>query len=116
MTSMLLVTGILVFLVWNVPSECEMFAFWVCIVSRDREFITRNYVDLKALNPTLPLLIRECSGVQPRLWARYGQSVHPIDIRVPLFLGFSSSSLMHHPLFCVWGFLFFPPLSIVEGS
>jgi NADH dehydrogenase (ubiquinone) 1 alpha subcomplex subunit 2 len=70
-----------------------MFAFWVCIVSRDREFIARNYVDLKALNPTLPLLIRECSGVQPRLWARYdygversvpldGLAAHEIDVKL----------------------------------
>ncbi|CAK9881642.1 unnamed protein product [Sphagnum jensenii] len=58
-----------------------------------REFITRNYVDLKALNPTLPLLIRECSGVQPCLWARYdygversvpldGLAAHEIDVKL----------------------------------
>ncbi|XP_024362906.1 NADH dehydrogenase [ubiquinone] 1 alpha subcomplex subunit 2 [Physcomitrium patens] len=33
-----------------------------------RKFIQRNYADLKALNPTMPILIRECSCVQPRLW------------------------------------------------
>jgi hypothetical protein len=47
---------------------------------RDREFITRNYTDLKALNPTLPILIRECSGVQPRLWARYGEYFSTLSI------------------------------------
>ncbi|CAN8011639.1 unnamed protein product [Ixodes pacificus] len=36
-----------------------------------REFITKHYPSLKASNPTLPVLIRECSGVQPKLYARY---------------------------------------------
>lgn len=36
-----------------------------------RQFIEKNYVDLKQLNPTTPILIRECSNVQPKLWARY---------------------------------------------
>jgi NADH dehydrogenase (ubiquinone) 1 alpha subcomplex subunit 2 len=50
-------------------------------------------MDLKALNPTLPILIRECSGVQPRLWARYdygversvpldGLTAHEIDVKL----------------------------------
>ncbi|NWU93247.1 NDUA2 dehydrogenase, partial [Upupa epops] len=36
-----------------------------------REFIEQHYVTLKKANPDFPILIRECSGVQPRLWARY---------------------------------------------
>ncbi|ERN06434.1 hypothetical protein AMTRI_Chr06g169260 [Amborella trichopoda] len=36
-----------------------------------REFVQRNYTDLKTLNPTFPILVRECSGVEPQLWARY---------------------------------------------
>uniref|UniRef100_A0A8C4QU58 NADH dehydrogenase [ubiquinone] 1 alpha subcomplex subunit 2 n=1 Tax=Eptatretus burgeri TaxID=7764 RepID=A0A8C4QU58_EPTBU len=36
-----------------------------------REFIEQYYVPLKQANPALPLLVRESSGVQPRLWARY---------------------------------------------
>ncbi|XP_064017446.1 NADH dehydrogenase [ubiquinone] 1 alpha subcomplex subunit 2 [Pogoniulus pusillus] len=36
-----------------------------------REFIEQRYVALKKANPDLPVLVRECSGVQPRLWARY---------------------------------------------
>uniref|UniRef100_A0A8C2TJB2 NADH dehydrogenase [ubiquinone] 1 alpha subcomplex subunit 2 n=1 Tax=Coturnix japonica TaxID=93934 RepID=A0A8C2TJB2_COTJA len=36
-----------------------------------REFIEQHYVTLKQANPDFPILIRECSGVQPRLWARY---------------------------------------------
>lgn len=37
-----------------------------------REFIDGNYVDLKKSNPKLPILIRECSGVRPVIFARYG--------------------------------------------
>lgn len=37
-----------------------------------REFIQKSYVGLKKANPKFPILIRECSGVQPKIWARYG--------------------------------------------
>uniref|UniRef100_U5EQ10 NADH dehydrogenase [ubiquinone] 1 alpha subcomplex subunit 2 n=1 Tax=Corethrella appendiculata TaxID=1370023 RepID=U5EQ10_9DIPT len=36
-----------------------------------RDFITNHYVQLKKENPKLPILIRECSGTQPKLWARF---------------------------------------------
>ncbi|XP_056141428.1 NADH dehydrogenase [ubiquinone] 1 alpha subcomplex subunit 2 [Lampris incognitus] len=36
-----------------------------------RDFVEQHYVELKGANPGLPILIRECSGVQPKLWARY---------------------------------------------
>jgi NADH dehydrogenase (ubiquinone) 1 alpha subcomplex subunit 2 len=36
-----------------------------------RDFITNNYVQIKKANSNTPILIRECSGVQPKLWARY---------------------------------------------
>uniref|UniRef100_A0A2K5DYY7 NADH dehydrogenase [ubiquinone] 1 alpha subcomplex subunit 2 n=1 Tax=Aotus nancymaae TaxID=37293 RepID=A0A2K5DYY7_AOTNA len=35
------------------------------------DFIEKRYVELKKANPDLPILIRECSDVQPKLWARY---------------------------------------------
>ena len=38
-----------------------------------RDFIEKRYVELKKVNPDLPILIRECSDVQPKLWARYGE-------------------------------------------
>lgn len=38
-----------------------------------REFVQKFYVNLKKDNPKLPILIRECSGVQPRLWTRMGK-------------------------------------------
>lgn len=41
-----------------------------------RSFVEKNYKELKTLNPKLPILIRECSGVEPQLWARYGITYH----------------------------------------
>lgn len=40
-----------------------------------REFVEKYYVGLKKDNPKLPILIRECSGTQPRLWARFGEYI-----------------------------------------
>ncbi|CAG9782685.1 unnamed protein product [Diatraea saccharalis] len=40
-----------------------------------RDFIQQNYVNIKKDNPNFPILIRECSGVQPRVWARYEKGV-----------------------------------------
>merc|ERR1711944_42066 len=36
-----------------------------------REFVEKFYVPLKTANPGHPILIRECSGIQPRVWARF---------------------------------------------
>ncbi|XP_050724672.1 NADH dehydrogenase [ubiquinone] 1 alpha subcomplex subunit 2-like [Eriocheir sinensis] len=36
-----------------------------------RDFIEQNYVELKKANPKHPILIRECSGVLPKAWARH---------------------------------------------
>ncbi|XP_054610526.1 NADH dehydrogenase [ubiquinone] 1 alpha subcomplex subunit 2 [Dunckerocampus dactyliophorus] len=36
-----------------------------------RDFVGQHYVDLKRANPDFPILVRECSGVEARLWARY---------------------------------------------
>ncbi|KAK1259942.1 NADH dehydrogenase [ubiquinone] 1 alpha subcomplex subunit 2 [Acorus gramineus] len=43
--------------------------------AQTREFVNRNYKDLKTLNPMFPILIRECSGVEPQIWARYDMGV-----------------------------------------
>ncbi|CAM8922304.1 unnamed protein product [Rhodiola kirilowii] len=40
-----------------------------------REFVQKNYKELKTLNPKLPILIRECSNTEPQLWARYDMGV-----------------------------------------
>ncbi|MCL4128054.1 UNVERIFIED_CONTAM: hypothetical protein GTU68_025174 [Idotea baltica] len=36
-----------------------------------RDFIEKSYVTLKKSNPSTPILIRECSGVMPKVWARF---------------------------------------------
>ncbi|KAB2606049.1 NADH dehydrogenase [ubiquinone] 1 alpha subcomplex subunit 2-like [Pyrus ussuriensis x Pyrus communis] len=33
-----------------------------------RAFVEKNYKDLKSANPKLPILIRECRGIEPQLW------------------------------------------------
>ncbi|KMZ72449.1 hypothetical protein ZOSMA_164G00310 [Zostera marina] len=35
-----------------------------------------NYKYLKTMNPKFPILIGECSGVDPQLWARYSNTTH----------------------------------------
>ncbi len=42
----------------------------------NRDFIHNSYSELKKANPKFPFLVRECSGVKPKLIARYGK--HPI--------------------------------------
>ena len=37
-----------------------------------REFVEKHYIPIKTANPKFPILIRECSGINPKLWARYG--------------------------------------------
>lgn len=43
--------------------------------SNARTFVEKNYKELKTLNPKFPILIRECSGIEPQLWARYDMGV-----------------------------------------
>lgn len=40
-----------------------------------RSFIEKYYSGLKESNPNLPILVRECTGVEPKIWFRfeYGQ-------------------------------------------
>ncbi|CAH3026151.1 unnamed protein product [Porites evermanni] len=37
-----------------------------------RDFLEKYYIGLKKDNPKLPILVRECSGIQPKMYARYG--------------------------------------------
>ncbi|KAL6506367.1 hypothetical protein OROGR_024548 [Orobanche gracilis] len=39
--------------------------------SSTRAFIENNYKVLKTKNPKLPILIREATGIEPQLWARF---------------------------------------------
>ncbi|KAJ3045469.1 ndufa2, NADH:ubiquinone oxidoreductase 10.5kD subunit [Rhizophlyctis rosea] len=41
-----------------------------------REFILNQYTPIKQDNPTLPILVREASGVQARAFGRYGKEYH----------------------------------------
>ncbi|XP_074650944.1 NADH dehydrogenase [ubiquinone] 1 alpha subcomplex subunit 2-like [Tubulanus polymorphus] len=36
-----------------------------------RDFIETSYVPMKKSNPRFPILIRECSGIEPKVYARY---------------------------------------------
>lgn len=36
-----------------------------------RDFVMSSYAELKKANPTFPILVRECSGVEAKLVARY---------------------------------------------
>ena len=38
-----------------------------------RTFIKRAYPVMKKSNPSIPILIREATGVSPKVWARYGR-------------------------------------------
>lgn len=38
----------------------------------------KNYVELKKANPAFPFLIRECSGIEPRVFARYRMYYIPV--------------------------------------
>ena len=60
-----------------------------------RAFVERNYKELKTLNPKLPILIRECSGVEPQLWARYGTTIFNLILYL-LHLNFSPCVLYSH--------------------
>ncbi|PRW32601.1 NADH dehydrogenase [ubiquinone] 1 alpha subcomplex subunit 2-like [Chlorella sorokiniana] len=40
-----------------------------------RDFVLSSYQELKKANPTFPILVRECSGVEAKLIARYDYGV-----------------------------------------
>ena len=46
-----------------------------------RQFIEKFYVNIKKQNPTTPILIRECSNINPILWTRYEYGV---EKQIPL--------------------------------
>jgi hypothetical protein len=41
-----------------------------------RNFLTRSYPAMKKANPSIPIMIREASGTQPTVYARFG-ALHP---------------------------------------
>lgn len=58
-----------------------------------RDFIKNHYVQVKKDNPKVPILIRECNGTQPKLFARYGEYWHPTVLY-----------LIFNRLKCIFGF------------
>lgn len=36
-----------------------------------RQFITQYYAGIKKNNPALPILVRECTGIEPKIWFRF---------------------------------------------
>ncbi|KAI8976958.1 thioredoxin-like protein [Pilobolus umbonatus] len=40
-----------------------------------RDFVAKNYVQLKQANPELPILVREASGVEARAFARFDKGL-----------------------------------------
>lgn len=49
--------------------------FLIRFESLHREFVLGSYQELKKANPNFPILVREASGTQARLVARYGKAV-----------------------------------------
>lgn len=48
-----------------------------------RTFLQRSYPTMKKHNPHTPILIREASGIEPTLYARYSASFPPPATRAP---------------------------------
>ncbi|KAF1799188.1 NADH dehydrogenase 1 alpha subcomplex subunit 2 NDUFA2 [Mucor lusitanicus] len=40
-----------------------------------RDFVAKNYVDIKKVNPELPILVREASGIEARAFARFDKGI-----------------------------------------
>lgn len=60
-------------------SHLKELRFLLCQTSKSsqgvRDFIEKQYVPLKRNNPKFPVLIRECSAIEPFLYARYEYGV-----------------------------------------
>merc|ERR1712070_1073774 len=57
------------------PKALHELRFHFCQISPAsqglRNFILNNYTQMKAANPSVSLLVRECADVEPKVWARY---------------------------------------------
>ncbi|KAI8356617.1 thioredoxin-like protein [Choanephora cucurbitarum] len=40
-----------------------------------RDFVAKNYLDIKKANPELPILVREASGIEARAFARFDKGI-----------------------------------------
>jgi NADH dehydrogenase (ubiquinone) 1 alpha subcomplex subunit 2 len=47
-----------------------------------RDFVISSYAELKKANPDFPILVRECSGTEAKLTARYDFNVeHSVSVQ-----------------------------------
>ena len=70
-------SGVVIDLTGVVVSFCFRFAFvfFAGLAIEKREFVKKNYKDLKTKNPSFPFLVRECEGAEAKVWARYDKGV-----------------------------------------
>lgn len=59
-----------------------------------RDFLAKNYKDLKSANPQFPILVREASGIEAKLVARYGACL--------VGLSGMETALMRHCDWAMW--------------
>ena len=55
---------------WSMPRYQHLYNYFFFFWNRD--FLGKYYVGLKKENPKFPFLVRECSGIQPKIYARHG--------------------------------------------
>jgi hypothetical protein len=44
------------------------------LLTMHRNFLTKSYPTMKKHNPHTPIMLREASGIEPKVYARYGTS------------------------------------------
>lgn len=59
-----------------------------------RDFISQHYVALKKVNPNTPILIRECSNVEPKIFARYGKFCFLFPNFISILVDYSEYNLV----------------------
>lgn len=58
------------------------------------EFIVSTYPELKKANPTFPILVREASGIEAKLIARYGELRGSPEFSGRVMIGHTSARVM----------------------
>ena len=59
------------------PAQLRELRLLCCAASESssglRGFINNNYVGIKKANPSVPILVREATGIEANVYARYGK-------------------------------------------
>lgn len=55
------------------PSPEHLLQFSLACIHPRRDFIMGSYAEMKKANPDFPILVREASGTEAKLIARYGE-------------------------------------------